>query len=176
MRGVVGEQQRLVKLQGPGRAAGRLRALSGDPAGAVQHYAIALNNRVDAAVHAAMADALVSQGEFTQAELHARAALALAPDAPAALAAEARVLAQDPDSTVRDPQQARRLARRAEQGSGALDAAALGLVAGTLAELGDRDAARRLLERAVGLAQRAGNVELAGALHQRLRTYTSAPR
>jgi len=156
-------------------AAGQLSALEDDPAGAMRHYGIALNNRVDAAVHAAMADALASQGEFAQALLHAQAARTLEPTSPAALAAMARVLAGHPDSTVRDRRQALRLARQAEQTSGGLDAATLGLVAGALAELDERDAARRLLERAAGLAQQSGNVELLKALRRQLQAYTAEP-
>ncbi len=156
-------------------AAGQLSALEGDPAGAMRHYGIALANRVNAAVHAAMADALASQGDFHQAMLHAQAALTLEPQAPAALAAMARVLAQDPDSAVRDRRQALRLAQQAEQGSAGLDAATLGLVAGAFAALEERDATRRLLERAVGLAQQAGNVELVEALQQRLQAHGAEP-
>jgi tetratricopeptide (TPR) repeat protein len=154
-------------------AAGQLSALEGDAASAMRHYGIALDNRVTAAVHAAMADALASQDDFAQALLHARAALTREPAAPAALAAMARVLAQDPDTAVRDRQQALRLARQAEQNSDGLDAATTGLLAGAFAALDERDAARRLLERALGLAQRAGNVELQAALQQRLRAYAA---
>jgi hypothetical protein len=156
-------------------AAGQLSALQGDAAGAMRHYGTALDNRVSAAVHAAMADALAAQGDFSQALLQARAALAMDQAAPAALAAMARVLAQDLDSTVRDPRQARALARQAAEESGHLDAASLGLVAQAVAAAGERDASRRLLVRAVGLAQQAGNVDLLKALQQRLDAAEPSP-
>jgi tetratricopeptide (TPR) repeat protein len=148
----------------------RLR-LRGEYTQAIEHVRAALDNRADARAHAAMAAALADGGDLAQAWLHARAAVQAGPDDPFALAAMARLLAQHPDPAVRNPGEARMLAGRAERAMGGDDAMGLEAVAAAHAAAGARDRAARVMERAIAMANRAGDDSLTSALKARLEQY-----
>ena len=152
-------------------ARGNLLTLRGEHRQAVDHFRAALDNRADARAHAAMAGALADGGDFAQAWLHARAAARLGPGDPFAFVAMARVLAQHPDTAIRNPREARALVGRAERAMSGDDVMGLVVVAAAHAATGARDRATRAIERAIAVALRAGDDSLTSALKTRLDQY-----
>ncbi len=152
-------------------ALGNLLALRGEYAGAIGHFRTALENRSDAGVHAALAGAVAATGDYAQALAHARVALQLEPHDPLGLAVLARIVAQHPDSAIRNAKQALELVERAARGMTNGDAVTLEAIAAAYAAVGASRQAKLAAERAVAAASRTGDEDLAVALHRRLEQY-----
>lgn len=152
-------------------ALGNLLSLRGAYDSAVAHFHAALNSRSDAGVHAGLAGALASAGDFAQALAHGRIALQLEPHDPLGLAVLARIVAQHPDPAIRNAKRALDLVERATRGVAADDAVTLEAIAAAYAAAGASRQAERAAERALAAASRAGDEDLTAALQRRLEQY-----
>ena len=109
--------------------------------------------------------------ETAEAAKALRSALERNPVWPPALDALARLLALDPDESVRDPSEAVRLADRLAGLSRYQEPRSLDLLAAAYAAGGDFDAAVRTAERALERSRSLGRSRLAAAIEARLRLY-----
>jgi tetratricopeptide (TPR) repeat protein len=106
-----------------------------------------------------------------EAAAHYRKALAADPAWPPPLERLAWILATHPDPAVRDPQLALELAQKLSEGSRHEDPRHLDVLAAAQAAAGLFDRARQTAQRALDLASRTGQEELAKALHERIESY-----
>ena len=126
----------------------------------------------DAEAHYLLAEAWRWSARPHEALEHYREALRLSPDSLPALTGAARVLATHPDSGVRDPEEAVRLAERAAAQTGYQDPTILDTLAAAYAASGDFETAVKAAEKAVALAEAAGAEEVAvEEIRERLRLY-----
>ncbi len=120
---------------------------------------------------------LYLQGKQPQLALEQlRRAVQLNPDWPEPLIVLSQVLATDPDSSLRDPAEAARLATRAVELTAGGNVDALNTQALAMAALGRYDAAASATRSALELAKQSGPDSLAAALLQRLTTYEARAR
>ncbi len=121
--------------------------------------------------HAHLGQALLDEGRPALAIEHWREAVRIRPDFDTAANNLAWLLATSPDPAVRDPEEALRYARLAEEAGAPDDPAILDTLAAAHAAAGRFGAARDLLRRAVRLAVADGDEDLARDLRARLALY-----
>ena len=131
-------------------------------------------NPSDALVHKNMAQALVQTGKSRQAVRHYRTALELHSDWPEVLNALAWILATHQDLRIRDGTQAVQLAERACELTEYKTAEVLDTLAAAYAETGRFDQAVDTVQKALELAQAAGQDDLAEEFQQHLELFESA--
>jgi len=139
---------------------------------AIEHYRLAVRLKPDyAAAHYALGNVLASIGETQQAIEHYRELLRLTPDAPAVLNNLAWLLATSEPAQGGDPARAVQLAERACELGGREKAHCLDTLAAAYAAAGRLDDAVTTAERAVQLAESAGQEPLATLIRARLELY-----
>ncbi len=121
--------------------------------------------------HLVLGDALIAAGQTSAGAERYRAVLRLRPDTPDVAARLAWILSTDPDSTVRNPEEAVRLAERAASLMGGSHPSALDVLAAAYASAGRFSDAVRTAQRAAGLASSADNEGLARRIEKRLEVY-----
>jgi tetratricopeptide (TPR) repeat protein len=127
--------------------------------------------RVLAMAHRAFGASLADRGEFEAAIHNYRKALETNSDDVAALFDLAFLLAMCPDEELRNPVEAIRLAETGCHLTKHSDAFGLTILAATYAQVGRLDTAINTLEKALRLAQAAGDAKLATQLRFRLKQY-----
>lgn len=133
------------------------RALSAQPTNAIAHYQIAL--------------LLTAACQPAQAVPHYRATLLAQPDLPDALNNLAWLLATSAEPSLRDGNEAVRLAERACALTGHKEPLLLGTLAATYAEAERFDEAAATAEKAIAIAQAAGQTEIVERNRQLLELY-----
>ena len=150
------------------RSQGRLRE-------AVPHYRRAVELEPDLGrAHQSLGMALAAIGQPAEAVQHLRRAIELTPDDPMPLVALAELLAKHPDPTIRSPDEAIRLAERAVELTESSHAVPLTVFAAACAAAGRYDDAVAAAERALALAQQAGQSALARSLRGQIASYRRA--
>jgi tetratricopeptide (TPR) repeat protein len=148
--------------------------LQGKPAEAIRHFRqtlLASPDDEDALYN--LASALTKQGEVEEAITYYRRALQVQPDAQDALMELAWLLAAHPNSRLRDPNEAVRLAERASRLRRRQDAAVLDVLATAYAAAGRFDRAVATARAALAaLPASASQSELATSIQRRLDLYT----
>ncbi len=124
-----------------------------------------------AVAYGSYAKALVTRGELGQAIYKYYRALDADPDYPPALFQLAVVLATCTDPQLRNPDEAVRLAERGCRLADPPDPAGLMILAAAYAGAGWFEEAVRTIEKAIGLAQAAGDAKLVDQLQSQLRFY-----
>jgi len=152
------------------KALGMLQVRNGKLAESIRSLEMAANLQPSAENHYNLGLVLFMAGQHSKAVTSYKAAVAVDPDYAPAVNNLAWLLATHPDASLRDGQEALRLASRNAQAHpdqsaycGTLDAA--------LAELGRWQEAVETAERTRSLAEKAGQKELAAAAQQRLGLY-----
>ena len=149
-------------------------AQAGRTADAISHYRAALEIRPEyLEAHKRLGVVLADKGDVREALVHYRAALRLAPDDLEMLDQLAWVLATHPDAEVRHRVEAVRLATRASELAGKNDVALMDTLAAAYAESGRFGEAAATAQRALEMAEAAGQPNLAATLRQRLQLYQS---
>ena len=149
-------------------------ARTGKTAEAISQYRSALEIQPDyLQAHKRLGIALADKGDIREALVHYRAALRLAPDDLEMLDQLAWVLATHPDAEIRHGVEAVRLATRAGELAGKNDVALMDTLAAAYAESGRFGEAASTAQRAIEMAEAAGQKELAATLRQRLQLYQS---
>jgi spermidine synthase len=144
----------------------------GDPEGAIPHLREAARIApLTAEVHEDLGLALAMTRRIDDALSEFREALRLAPDWPAALDRVALILATSPEPTVRDPQEAVRLAVRAVKLTDAKDPTVLEIAAAAYASAGRFADAERAEGHVLEMALAAGDEALAAAARAALELY-----
>jgi Flp pilus assembly protein TadD len=144
----------------------------GDPEGAIPHLREAARIApLTAEVHEDLGLALAMTRRIDDALSEFREALRLAPDWPAALDRVALILATSPEPTVRDPQEAVRLATRAVKLTDGKDPTVLEIAAAAYASAGRFADAERAEGHVLDLALAAGDEALAAAARAALELY-----
>jgi arylsulfatase A-like enzyme/Flp pilus assembly protein TadD len=115
--------------------------------------------------------ALRSLGERDEALRHLQAALRLRPDWPAPMNEIAWILATHPDTRIRNPGEAVRLAERAAERTGRRQPVMLDTLAAAYAAAGDFDRATAVAQEAMSLAARGSPAGLSGEIAARLELY-----
>jgi len=111
------------------------------------------------------------QGRATAAITHFRRALELDSQDLASIVSLARLLAWHPDAELRSPDEALRLAQRADQLTGHQDPRALDVLAAAHAAMGRFEQAVHMAEKALSLAQQAEADALSNQIRDRLQLY-----
>jgi tetratricopeptide (TPR) repeat protein len=151
---------------------GGILALQGKTDLALDEYAEVLRvNPRDPMAHYRMAATLMRQGRAHDAIEHYRAALDARPTFPEALNNLAWVLATHPDAQFRNGPEAVRLALKACQATGFQQAFTVGTLAAAYAEAGQFSEAIATAEKAKGLAEKAGDKDLASRTGKLLELY-----
>ena len=141
---------------------GKVRAAQGIPDAAISEYRLALSVRPDdPAVLAGLASALATTGAADEAVVHYRRALAINPDLPGALIDLAWILATSDVPSLRAPDEAMHLAQRAAELTDRQNAVVLDTLAVAYFAAARRDDAVKTAQRALDIAVRAGDAELA---------------
>jgi tetratricopeptide (TPR) repeat protein/mono/diheme cytochrome c family protein len=151
---------------------GRMLVAEGKPGEALEHLHEALRLRpgyVEA--HFNLAAALVQSGEAAAGIAHYRDALAVRPDWTPALIALGWVLSSHPDASIRQPEEALRLALRAVELSERTDPRPLDVLAAAYASASQFDNAVATATTAADLAARAGASAQPDAIRARLTLY-----
>jgi Tfp pilus assembly protein PilF len=139
-----------------------------------EHLAEALRIKPNgASVHYNLGLWLAMEGKPAESAAHYREAIRLRPNYPKALNNLAWMLATHPDPRLRNGEEALQLARRASDLTGGNDPGTLDTLAAACAEARQFAEAIRVAERAVALAQSAGQNELARQIQARLPGYRS---
>lgn len=125
----------------------------------------------DAEAHNNLGLALRSTGQRDEALRHFRAALSLRPDWPAPMNETAWILATHPDTRIRNPGEAVRLAERAAERTERRQAVMLDTLAAAYAAAGDFDRAIAVAQEAMSLAASGGPPGLSGEIAARLELY-----
>lgn len=154
---------------------GRVLARKGDVRGAIDQYRRALEANPELGpAHESLGMALATAGQPGEAAEHLSRAIDLSPDALLPLIALAELLAKHPDPAVRNPSEAIRLAERASELTGEGHPVPLTVLAAAYAAAGRHADAVAAAERALTLAQRAGQTALAQNLRRQLDAYRQA--
>jgi tetratricopeptide (TPR) repeat protein/mono/diheme cytochrome c family protein len=124
-----------------------------------------------AEAHFNLAEALTRQGRLDLATRHYREALDLKPDWPPALIGLSWILSSGLDSAMRQPVEAVRLATLAINVTRSTDPAALDALAAAQASAGQFEKAIATATTAADRARRAGALDLAGDIEQRIALY-----
>jgi tetratricopeptide (TPR) repeat protein len=144
---------------------GRVRAAQGRPDAAVSEYRLALSGRPDDPdVLAGLASALTTTGAAEEAVTHYRRALAIKPDLPGVLIDLAWILATSEVAALRALHEAIRLAEQAAELTERLNAIVLDTLAVAYFAANRRDDAVETAQRALDIAVRAGDEELAARI------------
>jgi tetratricopeptide (TPR) repeat protein len=139
---------------------------------AISHYQSALQISPDSAdAQGNLGTALLQKGRVTEAIAQYQNALRIAPTDPKAQSNLAWVLATCPDASLRDGGKAVALARQANELTGGKNPGILHTLAAAFAEAGQFDDAQRTVQKALGLAQAAGQPDLAARLNDELKRY-----
>jgi Flp pilus assembly protein TadD len=139
---------------------------------AIAHYQAALQIKPDyAEAHNNLGNALLQKGRVDEAITHYQAALQIKPDYAEAQNNLAWVLATSPQTSLRNGSKAVELAQRANQFTGGENPIILHTLAAAYAEVGRFSDARRSAQKAIELAQAAGQKDLAGQLNDELKLY-----
>lgn len=125
----------------------------------------------DARLHALLGFVALSERRYPEALAQSREAVRLAPDLVSARNNLAWILATAPDPSLRDPDEALRLAEELAAHSRAPLADHLDTLAAAQAAAGDPEEAARTAERALAAAEQAQSAELARAIRARLARY-----
>ena len=144
----------------------------GKVAEAIGQYEQALRIQPDSAeVHYNLGTALLRLGKVTEAIAQYREALRLRPDWPPALSRLAWILATDRNASLRNGAEAVQSAERLCEITGYMQADALDALAAAYAEVGRFNDAIQVAQKAVELANAAGQRDLAGHVQERLKLY-----
>lgn len=139
---------------------------------AVRHYRRALELDPDyAEAHYNLGVTRMLQGRVSEGLRHYREVRKLRPDWPEPYVSSAWVLATHPDSAVRAPEEALRLAREASELTGGGHPMVLDVLAAAQAAAGDFDAAVATAETALATARAAGASDLARRIRLHLNRY-----
>ena len=139
---------------------------------AITQYQTALQIKPDyAGAHNNLGNALLQKGRVDEAITHYQAALQIKPDYAEAQNNLAWVLATSPQTSLRNGSKAVELAQRANQFTGGENPIILHTLAAAYAEVGRFSDARRSAQKAIELAQAAGQKDLAGQLNDELKLY-----
>jgi tetratricopeptide (TPR) repeat protein len=153
---------------------GRVRAAEGQPEAAVLEYRLALSGRPgDPDVLAGLASALATTGAAEEAVTHYRRALAIKPDLPGALIDLAWILATSDVAALRAPDEAIRLAEHAAELTDRLNAIVLDTLAVAYFAADRGDDAVETAKRALDIAVRAGDEELAARIRAHAGMFTA---
>jgi Flp pilus assembly protein TadD len=151
---------------------GAMLHLVGQLDAAAAHYRKAFELKPEnPEAHNNLARLLSLQGQFAAAAGEFRRALSVAPDSVPSLFGLAWVLAIAPDSVMRQPEEAVRLAERAAELSGRKDAAGLDALAAAYAATGRFDRAVETAREAMQLADSSGMQALWVEIRERLKLY-----
>jgi protein O-mannosyl-transferase len=153
------------------RRYGLLLLGSGQTQEAGEQFREAIRLQPGAEVHYNLATALLQQGQPEQAVLEYRESLRLKPDSPAVLNDLAWVLAANASGRVRNGADAVSLAERACQLTQFREPLLLGTLAASYAEAGQFEEARSTAQKAIALAEAAGQAELAARNRELLELY-----
>jgi Flp pilus assembly protein TadD len=115
--------------------------------------------------------ALLKKGSVGEAITHFQKALQTGPDNPEVQNNLAWLLATCPEASLRNGDEAVRLAQRANELAGGNNPVVLRTLAAAFAEAGRFDGARRSAQKAIALARAAGRQDLAGQLSVELKRY-----
>ena len=141
---------------------------------AITRYEQALRLKPDdGRMHCNLGNALVRQGRVPEAIAQYREALRLSPDWPPALGKLAWILATDPNASLRNGTEAVQNAQRLCEVTSYEQAGALDVLAAAYAEAGRLGDAVQVAQKAVELADAAGQTELAALIQERLKLYQS---
>jgi len=144
----------------------------GRPDEAIDHFRSALRIRPDyAEAYVNLGITLASQGRFDEAVSHYRKAINLKPDFVEALNNLAWVLVVNPDHKMRDANEAIVLAERASELTKQQNPTILNTLAAVYAASGQFDRAITTAQKAIELANSAGNNELSNRLGKQLELY-----
>ena len=132
--------------------------------------------RIMLEAHHNLGNALLRQGKVSEAIAQYREALRLKPDWPPALSRLAWILATDRNASLRNGAEAVQLAERLCEVTGYQQADALDVLAAAYAEAGRFSDAIRVAQKAVELANAAGQEDLAGHIQERLKLYQAVAR
>jgi tetratricopeptide (TPR) repeat protein len=144
----------------------------GRPDEAIDHFQSALRIRPDyAEAYVNLGITLASQGRFDEAISHYRKAIDLKPDFVEALNNLAWVLVVNPDPKMRDANEAIVLAERASELTKQQNPTILNTLAAAYAASGQFDRAITTVQKAIELADSAGNNELSNRLGKQLELY-----
>jgi arylsulfatase A-like enzyme/Flp pilus assembly protein TadD len=139
---------------------------------AVREFRAALRAKPDdAEAHNNLGLALRLMGERDEALRHLQAALRLRPDWPVPMNEVAWILATHPDTRIRNPGEAVRLAERAVERTARRQPVMLDTLAAAYAAAGDFDRAAAVAQEAMSLAASGGPVGLSGEIGTRLELY-----
>lgn len=142
-------------------------AIQGDPEGACEQYAAALQVQADSlTVRIRLVDLLVKLDRITEAAEHLDVALKIAPDRPDLLTKRAWLMATSTDPRVRNPAEAVRLAERACQAAGYGDLTMLNTLARAYGENEQFDQAVQILDQALVIATAQQNQAQVEALNR----------
>jgi tetratricopeptide (TPR) repeat protein len=151
---------------------GAILHLSGQLREAELHYRRATELRPDnAEAHANLARLLATDGKRQAAAEHYAIALKLQPDTPRALAGLAWLRATAPEASVRRPDEAVRLAERADELTGHRDAGALDVLAAAYAAAERFEDAVRVSREAMTIADNGGLQSLWVDIRERAKLY-----
>jgi tetratricopeptide (TPR) repeat protein len=144
----------------------------GKPDEAIEHYRQALQSTPNSVeVRYSMATALLATGNYNEALENLGLVLQQRPDAPAALNTMAWMLATIPDASLRQPEEAVRLAQRASQLTGRKAPEVLDTLAAAYAASGDYGKALAEAQAALDLATAQEARELAAKIRARIDLY-----
>ena len=144
----------------------------GDMAAAIEQFRASLAiDPGDAKVHVNLGAALAAEGNHANAIDHYRRAMNLQPDWPLPAGQLAWLLATSRDESLRDPEEAVRLAEGLLQASGGTDPRLLETQAAAYAAAGEFDRAIELTERAIASAREVGDEEAIARLEQMLELF-----
>jgi len=139
---------------------------------AAEHYRQAVKFKPDyTAAHNNLGHTLLGLGRWDEAGAHFIDALRLRPGLLPAMIGMARVLAEHPDASRRDPERAVLLAEQASRGAGGEDPRYLEVLASAYAAAGRIDEASETASRALELAESMGRDDLAKRLREKLALY-----
>jgi len=139
---------------------------------AIIHFQISLQiNPENADAQISIGNALLQMGRDDEAIVHYRRALQINPDSPEVQNNLSWMLATAPQAALRDGHQAVDLAQRANQSAGGENPGILCTLAAAYAEVGRFDDAVRSAQKALTLAQAAGQSNLVEQLDGQLRLY-----
>jgi tetratricopeptide (TPR) repeat protein len=139
---------------------------------ATGHYEQALRiNPEDAKAHNNLGTALLQLGQAQEALAQYREAVRLRPDWPPALSRLAWIFATDRNASLRNGVEAVQSAERLCEITGYRQADALDALAAAYAEVGRFNDAVQVAQKAVQLANAAGQKDLAGRIQERLKLY-----